>query len=101
MLVAVSALAGCITAPKPPQEPNMSRLVPVNKTLPSELPDSFFGREERGAVTMGIFNKGASPAAVTRDTIDHYRQKRRGLEVDILDEILLSRKPPLPRSQHP
>nr|WP_152495252.1 hypothetical protein [Dickeya sp. NCPPB 3274] len=81
----------------------MSRLVPVNKTLPSEL----YGQtpssegEKRGAVTMGIVNKGASPAAVTRDTIDHYRQKRRGLEVDILDEILLSRKPPLPRSQHP
>ncbi|MGV1885812.1 hypothetical protein [Rhizobium sp. VS19-DR104.2] len=37
MLVAVSALAGCSTAPKPPPEPNMSRLVPVNKTLPSEL----------------------------------------------------------------
>ncbi|WP_338402677.1 hypothetical protein [Xanthomonas translucens] len=37
MLVTVSALAGCSTAPKPPPEPNMSRLVPVNKTLPSEL----------------------------------------------------------------
>ncbi|WP_058362020.1 virB8 family protein [Xanthomonas translucens] len=41
---------------------------------------------------MGIFNKGASPAAVTRDTIDHYQQERRGLEVDVLDEVLLSRK---------
>ncbi|WP_367507134.1 hypothetical protein [Xanthomonas albilineans] len=37
MLIAVSALAGCSTAPKGPPEPNMSRLVPVNKTLPSEL----------------------------------------------------------------
>ncbi|WP_045757467.1 type IV secretion system protein (plasmid) [Xanthomonas albilineans] len=39
-----------------------------------------------------MFNKGTSPTAVTRDTIDQYRQERRGLEVDILDEILLSRK---------
>ncbi|PPT94003.1 virB8 family protein [Xanthomonas arboricola] len=30
--------------------------------------------------------------AVTRDKIDQYREERRGLEVDILDEILLSRK---------
>ncbi|WP_425534032.1 TrwH protein [Xanthomonas campestris] len=30
-------VGGCSTAPKPPPEPNMSKLIPVNKTVPSEL----------------------------------------------------------------
>jgi len=33
-----------------------------------------------------------APEAVTRDRIDQYRQERRGLEVDVLDEVLGSRK---------
>ncbi|WP_425509764.1 MULTISPECIES: TrwH protein [Xanthomonas] len=37
-LVVMSGLVGgCSTAPKPPPEPNMSKLIPVNKTVPSEL----------------------------------------------------------------
>jgi len=32
-----AALSGCVSKPKPPPEPDMSRLVPVNKTLPSSL----------------------------------------------------------------
>ncbi|MGV7167930.1 hypothetical protein [Xanthomonas hortorum] len=37
ILVAVGSLVACSTAPTPPPEPNMSKLVPVNKTMPSEL----------------------------------------------------------------
>ncbi|WP_374729850.1 hypothetical protein [Caballeronia terrestris] len=33
----VLALGGCTSTPKPPPEPDMSRMSPVNKTLPSEL----------------------------------------------------------------
>ncbi|WP_196483648.1 hypothetical protein [Burkholderia stagnalis] len=36
-LCAVVALAGCASTPTPPPEPDMSHLVPVNKTMPSEL----------------------------------------------------------------
>ncbi|KAK42929.1 conjugal transfer protein TraN [Caballeronia jiangsuensis] len=36
-LLAALALAGCASKLKPPPEPDMSRMVPVNKTLPSEL----------------------------------------------------------------
>jgi len=31
------ALTGCASSRKPAPEPNMSQLVPVNKTMPSEL----------------------------------------------------------------
>ena len=34
---AVLAVAGCASTPTPPPEPNMSHLVSVNKTVPSEL----------------------------------------------------------------
>jgi hypothetical protein len=30
-------MAGCASGPKPPPEPDMSHLVVVNKTIPSEL----------------------------------------------------------------
>lgn len=33
----VLGLAGCASTPKPPPEPDMSHLVAVNKTVPSEL----------------------------------------------------------------
>ncbi|WP_407642352.1 hypothetical protein [Caballeronia telluris] len=34
---AVLALAGCASRPNPPPEPDMSHLVPINSTMPSEL----------------------------------------------------------------
>lgn len=36
-LSAALTLAGCASKLKPPPEPDMSRMVPVNKTMPSEL----------------------------------------------------------------
>ncbi|WP_208457018.1 hypothetical protein [Caballeronia zhejiangensis] len=36
-LCAAVALTGCAGSRKPAPEPDMSRLVPVNKTMPSEL----------------------------------------------------------------
>lgn len=36
-LSAAVALTGCASRPKPPPEPEMSHMVPVNKTMPSEL----------------------------------------------------------------
>jgi len=32
-----AALSGCASGPKPPPEPDMTHLVPVNETLPSTL----------------------------------------------------------------
>jgi len=37
-------------------------------------------------------DKAEAPAPVTKDAMDEYRQSRRGLEVDVLDEILSSRQ---------
>jgi len=34
---AVLALSGCAGTPKRPPEPDMSHMVPINKTMPSEL----------------------------------------------------------------
>lgn len=36
-LCSVIAFTGCASSRKPAPEPNMSQLVPVNKTMPSEL----------------------------------------------------------------
>jgi hypothetical protein len=36
-LIVASGLAGCAGGPKPAPQPDMSHLVPVNKTVPSEL----------------------------------------------------------------
>ncbi|HGY4972562.1 TPA: hypothetical protein ACNV20_005632, partial [Pseudomonas putida] len=36
-ILLVAALAGCASKPKPAPEPDMTNLVPVNKTLPSAL----------------------------------------------------------------
>ena len=36
-LAMAAALAGCAHGPTPPPEPDMSRLVIVNKTIPAEL----------------------------------------------------------------
>lgn len=37
VLCAALAVTGCSSKPKPPPEPDMSRLVPVNKTVPPHL----------------------------------------------------------------
>lgn len=36
-LALIATLAGCAHGPKPPPEPDMSRLVIVNKSIPAEL----------------------------------------------------------------
>lgn len=40
-LCVVIGMTGCASTPKPPPEPDMSHLVPVNKTVPSELAGQF------------------------------------------------------------
>ncbi|WP_430641095.1 hypothetical protein [Caballeronia zhejiangensis] len=37
VLCAAVALAGCASSRKPAPEPDMSQLIPVNKTMPSEV----------------------------------------------------------------
>lgn len=37
VLVAAAGLGGCASTPRPAPQPDMTRLVPVNKTIPSEL----------------------------------------------------------------
>ncbi|WP_420890151.1 hypothetical protein [Dickeya oryzae] len=51
-----------MTAPKPPQEPNMSRPVPVNNTLPSELYGQTPSSEgKKGGSNYGHIQQGREP----------------------------------------